>query len=141
MIICDYTFNLCTNGSELVFVSLFDKIFIVDHAAAFLKSKFDSTYSIHLNGIISQDEFRESIDQINHRISIRTTAISLNTIFVLIAMVGMVCYFTGYIRAHDSGTYGIPPIMGAGIGLIIFKVIFVIVGVIIIIPRRRARMR
>ncbi len=59
----------------------------------------------------------------------------------MIVVVGIVCHFTGYIRAHDSGTYGIPPIMGAGIGLIIFKVIFVIVRLIIIIPRRRARMR
>ncbi|CAF4636822.1 unnamed protein product, partial [Rotaria magnacalcarata] len=30
-----------------------------------LKAEFDSTYPIHLNGIISQHEFQESIHKIN----------------------------------------------------------------------------
>ncbi|CAF3994692.1 unnamed protein product [Rotaria sordida] len=30
------------------------------------KAEFDSTYPVHLNGIISKDEFRKSINKINH---------------------------------------------------------------------------
>ena len=44
---------------------LIDIIITAGFLAGCLKAEFDSTYPIHLNGIISQDEFRESIHRIN----------------------------------------------------------------------------
>ncbi len=45
---------------------MIDTFFIVNHAGECLELKLDSIYSVHLNRIISQDEFRESMNRINY---------------------------------------------------------------------------
>jgi len=57
-----------------------------------LKEEFDSTYPIHLNGIISQDEFRESIKRINHTIALNKIGILLVSIFALSIIGGMLFF-------------------------------------------------
>jgi len=113
----------------------------VGFAVGCYKNGFDPTYSIGLNGIISQDEFREAIEKINRKISFDTAIIRLLVIFILGSVVGGTCLFTGYVQAHYFGRFGIPPIMGVGIVLILLSVIIEIAGVIIINSRRTARMR
>ncbi|CAF2750373.1 unnamed protein product [Rotaria sp. Silwood2] len=54
------------------------------------KSKFDSTYPIHLNGIISQEDFHESITRINRTISSNKILIFFSIAFGLCIMGGII---------------------------------------------------
>ncbi|CAF4914524.1 unnamed protein product [Rotaria sp. Silwood1] len=61
------------------------------------KSKFDSTYPIHLNGIISKEDFHKSISKINRTISSNKILICLSIIFCLSIISGiMLLYHFSY---------------------------------------------
>ncbi|CAF4367476.1 unnamed protein product, partial [Rotaria sordida] len=53
------------------------------------KAEFDSTYPVHLNGIISKDEFRKSINKINRIISSNKNLIILTVAFALTIIIGL----------------------------------------------------
>lgn len=52
--------------------------------------KIDSTYPIYLNGIINQDEFEESIKQINYKLSNNIVLTILHFIFIFSIIIGIV---------------------------------------------------
>ncbi|CAF3468665.1 unnamed protein product [Rotaria socialis] len=85
-----------------------------------LKAEFDSTYPIHLNGIISQHEFQESINKIN---------------------AGMIFFIIGGIANVNSREYRFPVLIGVGIALTTFGSLFFAFGCCAVQWRRVARMR
>ncbi|CAF3878292.1 unnamed protein product [Rotaria sordida] len=94
------------------------------------KSKFDSTYPIHLNGIISKEDFHESISRINRTILSNKILIFLSIIFCLSIMVGIIIFH------HLSYEF-----LTIGIILIISESILLIIGCYIIKLQRIRRMR
>jgi hypothetical protein len=97
-----------------------------------------------LTRIISQSEFRESIDQINRKISIRKTLIIICVIIVLLIGGGAGLFFSiddVEEPDSDSGTSGLPTIAIVGIALFILGLIFVIGVLVIFLPRRTAQIR
>ncbi|CAF3646357.1 unnamed protein product [Rotaria sp. Silwood1] len=89
------------------------------------KSEFDSTYPIHLNGIISQDDFRKSIKNINDKISSNNILIILSIAYGLIIIGGIVFFIVGGITNVNSVKHGFPILVGVGIALtIIGSIIF-----------------
>ncbi|CAM4824215.1 unnamed protein product [Rotaria magnacalcarata] len=67
-----------------------------------LKAEFDSTYPIHLNGIISQHEFQESIHKINGRISANKILMILGICFGLCMIAGIIFFIIGGITNVNS---------------------------------------
>jgi hypothetical protein len=81
-----------------------------------MESKFDSTYRINLIGIISPDEFQESMKKINQPLTIKnnlTIICFLTTIFSLI--VGTICVGVGLVRPDESAPSGINVLLVFGI--------------------------
>ncbi|CAF0953832.1 unnamed protein product [Adineta steineri] len=85
------------------------------------KSKFDSTYPIHLNGIITKEDFHESISRINHTILSNKIFIFLLIIFGLSMMTEiMILHYLSY----EFFTIGI--ILSIS-GSILFGIVFYII--------------
>jgi hypothetical protein len=103
-----------------------------------MKTEFDSTYPIHLNGIISPDEFRVSMDNINRAMATNARLI-LAVLAVLCYIGGIVLFAAGGITA--SGKSGFPPLVGVGIGLFILGVLLLSVGCVLVQVRRTNKMR
>jgi hypothetical protein len=99
---------------------LIDTILTIGFLAGCLKVEFDSTYPVHLNGIISQEEFRESIKRINHAISSNKILIIFTVAFGLMMIGGIICFIVGGVTASNSGTYGFSLVYGVGIALLAF---------------------
>ncbi len=109
-----------------------------------MNSEFDSTYPNHLNGIISQDEFRESINRINHAFSsFKIYIIICWTVFALTIADGVVFFvIAGLVPSINySITSGFYVLIGFGMALITFGSIFFGVGYYIIYAKRITRMR
>jgi hypothetical protein len=106
-----------------------------------LKGEFDSTYPVRLNGIISQDEFRESINRINHSISSNRILIILIIVFGLMMIGGIICFIVGGVTASNSVRSGFSPLYGVGIALTALGSIFFVVGCIITQIRRAGQIR
>ncbi|CAF0760513.1 unnamed protein product [Adineta steineri] len=84
------------------------------------KSEFDSTYPQRLHGIISFEEFRESIQNINQQISSRKPRLFVMLICILLVIASIVLFVVGGILAKNSGTGGFP------ILIIIAMVVFIV---------------
>ncbi|CAM2721868.1 unnamed protein product [Rotaria socialis] len=106
-----------------------------------LKAEFDSTYPIHLNGIISQHEFQESINKINGRISSNKILMILGICFALCIIAGMIFFIIGGIANVNSREYRFPVLIGVGIALTTFGSLFFAFGCCAVQWRRVARMR
>jgi len=106
-----------------------------------LKGEFDSTYPVRLNGIISQDEFRESINRINHSISSNRILIILIVVFGLIMIGGIICFIVGGVTASNSIRGEFSPLYGVGIALTALGSIFFVIGCIITQIRRAGQIR
>jgi hypothetical protein len=109
-----------------------------------LNIEFDSTYPIHLNGIISRDEFQESINRINHAlVSFKTYLIITWVIFALTLGGGITCSVVGGTVAaiNNSVTSVFYVLLAVGTGLTTFGSIFFAIGYCIIYSQRLARMR
>ncbi|CAF3401687.1 unnamed protein product [Rotaria sp. Silwood2] len=79
------------------------------------QSEFDSTYPIHLNGIINQDDFQKSIKKINHRISSNINLKILTVAVVLNVMSGFVLFVNGAIRNTNSNAYQYHLVVNIGV--------------------------
>jgi len=106
-----------------------------------MKIEFDSTYPIHLNGIISQNEFQESINKINRTISSNKLLILLGIVFGACVIGGMICFIVGGITTANSRTFGFPALVGAGIGMTSLGSLIFGIGCCLIQSRRSTRMR
>ncbi|CAF3024528.1 unnamed protein product [Rotaria sp. Silwood2] len=106
-----------------------------------LKAEFDSTYPIHLNGIISQNEFQESINNINRRISSNKILVTMAIVFGLSTISGIILFIVGGVKSGESHSHGFPVLVAVGfalggIGMIVFTC-----GILITLFRRETRMR
>jgi hypothetical protein len=103
--------------------------------------KLDSTYPVHLNGIISQDEFRESINRINHANS-SSGVLTILCIFLTLGAIGGVILLITSIEStnkhdHNEHFYFAP----VGIILLAFVGFFSIFACAVVYSRRERRMR
>ncbi len=106
--------------------------------------EFDSTYPIHLNGIISRDEFQESINKINHALlSFKHYLILIWIVFVLTLSGGITCCVVGGAIAgiNHSVTSVFYVLIGVGTGLTTFGSVFFSIGYCFIYSQRITRMR
>ncbi len=106
-----------------------------------MKAEFDSTYPVHLNGIISQDEYRESINRINRTITSNKILIILALIFSVSIIGGMILFIVGGVTRTNSRTYGFPALFGVGIVVTTFGSIFFSIGCCIVQFRRATKIR
>jgi hypothetical protein len=124
-----------------IFYLLLNIILTFAFSASCVKSEFDSTYPIHLNGIISQDEFRESINRINRTISSTKILGILGILFALTIIVGIILCIVGGVTAANSNRFEFPALIGVGIGIIAFGPIIFMIGCCTIQFKRVAQMR
>jgi hypothetical protein len=110
-------------------------------SAGCCKAEFDSTYPIHLNGIIRQDEFQQSIGMINQAMSMRTSQIIVGLIAALLIIGGIVLFIAAGVTNASSHTSGFPPLVAVGLVLLFCGIIFIIFAQIIVQSRRTDRMR
>jgi hypothetical protein len=84
------------------------------------KFEFDSTYPIHLNGIISESDFRESMEKINDAIPTSSPNI-INAVVSLLCCVvtPFLCIFGGVSGSTSPGPlYMYFALLGVGVGVI-----------------------
>jgi hypothetical protein len=127
---------------KVICLFLIDVIFMIEvFSVGCCKAEFDSTYPIHLNGIISQGEFQESIEKINRTVSAGGARKIITIIYLLSILISMVCFIFGGIGAGSSRTYGFPPLIAAGIGISIVGTFLFIIIIITVQVRQVAQMR
>ncbi|UJR20459.1 hypothetical protein I4U23_023588 [Adineta vaga] len=118
-----------------------NSIYIPTVQTGCMKAEFDSTYPVHLHGIISQEEFQGSINKINRTISSNVLVFIVGIIFGLCVLGGMVCFITGGISGANASEFGFPVLFGVGIGLTSLGSLTFGIGCCIIQSQRSARMR
>ncbi len=102
--------------SKSSFFLIIDIIFIVDFPAGCCKQEFDSKYPTYLNGIISQDEFRESINRINRIFTSHKLFIIFTIISAVILIGGIILLIFGT-KSENNVNYR--TLIGSGILIII----------------------
>lgn len=111
-------------------------------SARCLKTEFDSTYPVHLNGIIAQDEFQQSIANINRAVSSRTSLFSVFGIFIaLFLLTGFILFVVGGFDAVNSHRSGFPPLVGVGFGLFGCSMVVCICGCFVLQSGLNRRVR
>ncbi|CAF3913388.1 unnamed protein product [Adineta steineri] len=105
------------------------------------KSEFDSTYPQRLHGIISFEEFGESIQNINQQISSRKPRIFVMLICILLVIASIVLFVVGGILAKNSGTGGFPILIIIAMVVFIVAFLFLSIGFLVIRRRRATKMR
>ena len=123
-----------------------------------MQSKFDSTYPVRLNGIINQNEFQESIKRINRRISSNKILIFLTFVLAVSVIGGLLLFAIDAItpnhhfnsqlssfgngKTHSHSNISVfPPLIGIGIGLFIFGLLFASIGCCIIQYQRKTQIQ
>jgi len=106
-----------------------------------LKSEFDSTYPIHLNGIITRDEFQQSIHNINQAVPSRKALVICGLIFIVCIVGGMILFIGGGLTAGRYRTYGFPVLIIIGFGLFVLGMFFLSCGCYFVQSRRISRIR
>jgi hypothetical protein len=105
------------------FFCIIYKIHILDYSGGCFKEEFDSTYPVHLKGILSQDEFQDSIDRINRTIISNKILFILAIIFAASMISGMIFIIIGGIIEANSDTSGfITLLVVTVLGLIVFGI-------------------
>ncbi len=77
-------------------------IFIVDFPAGCWTEEFNSSYPTYLNGIISQDEFRESINRINRILTSYKMFIIITIVSAVILIGGIIMIIFGKKSENNS---------------------------------------
>ncbi|CAF0761518.1 unnamed protein product [Adineta steineri] len=106
-----------------------------------LKAEFDSTYPIHLNGIINENEFQESIHKINRTIASSKILLIVGVILILTMIIGMILFVVGAITATTNIEHGFPALVGVGMSIIMFGMVFCIIACCTLQLRLAERMR
>jgi hypothetical protein len=97
--------------------------------------KFDSTYPMQLNGIISSQDFLKSIENINRRISSKRSKILLAVSLPLCMVIGIGLFIGGLI----SGGSGLPIIL-SGCACVALGILIPTVGCWIVQTKRSSRL-
>jgi hypothetical protein len=106
-----------------------------------MKAEFDSTYPVHLNGIISQEEYRASIDKINRTIGSNKIIIILAIVFAVSIIGGMIFFIVGGVTAVDSRKHGFSALLVVGIVVTTLGSILFSIGCCLVQFRRAAQIR
>lgn len=109
--------------------------------AGCLKAEFDSTYPIHLNGIISPDEYRHSINRINQTISSNKILLILAIVFIVSIIGGMIFFIVGGVTGVRSHTFGFPPLIIVGIVVTAVGSILFSIGCCLVQVQRASKLR
>ncbi|CAF3835123.1 unnamed protein product [Rotaria sp. Silwood1] len=104
------------------------------------KAEFDSTYPIHLHGIISQNEFQDSINNINRRISSNKILVTGAIVWALSTISGIILFIIDGITSGDSHDDGFPVLVAVGFALCGIGMIVFALGCFITLSRRGTRM-
>ncbi|CAF1455710.1 unnamed protein product [Rotaria magnacalcarata] len=105
-----------------------------------LNSEFDSTYPIHLNGIIRQDEFHQSIQNINQAIRSPLSTIIYALLLIIGFGGGIVLLIVG-VTASVTSSSGFLALLYVALGLLIFGILVSSFGRCIISALRTARLQ
>jgi hypothetical protein len=103
-------------------------------------AEFDTTFPIHLNGIIGQGEFVESIEKINRTIFVNGTRKTISILYILFVLVSTLCFVFGVVNIVDSPS-GFPTLFSIGMGLIFGGTFVFIIGMVILQVRQATKMR
>ncbi|CAF1373109.1 unnamed protein product [Adineta steineri] len=106
-----------------------------------LKAEFDSTYPIHLNGIINQNEFQESIHKINRTIASSKILLIVGVVLILTFIIGIILFIVGGVTAANNVRRGFPALVGVGMGIIMSGMIFCFIACCTLQLRRAETMR
>jgi hypothetical protein len=115
--------------------------FHINISAGCLKSEFDSTYPVRLNGIIRPDEFLESMENINRESAKIAPVVILSTIGGLCLISGIALFIAGGLTASHLKTNGFPILVGVGIGLFFLGLLIFLFGCCFIRTQLATRMR
>lgn len=77
-------------------------------SVGYLRAEFDSTYPIHLNGIITPDEFQQSIANINLAVSSRKPLLIFGAFIGIFLIGGFILFIVGGFTATTSFTSSFP---------------------------------
>ncbi len=94
-----------------------------------------------MNGIISQGEFRESIEKINRTNFANGAATATTFGFLAIIFVSIALIAFGGINSVNSHSYGFPPLIAAGVGVMFVGMFIFVIAIIVIKFRQAARLR
>ncbi|UJR20198.1 hypothetical protein I4U23_023330 [Adineta vaga] len=107
-----------------------------------LKAEFDSTYPVHLNGIISQDEFHQSIQNINRAISSNKTLLIIYMIIFMLGIIGgIICFIVGGVTAIHTARYTFSILMTIGFLLTFAGSLIFSIGMFMIHSKRTTNLR
>ena len=127
--------------SKLSFLFSSFRFSLLISTAGCLKAEFDSTYPVHLNGIISPDEYRESIRRINRTISSNKMFLILAIIFGMSMVGGIIWFIAGGVTATNSDRKGFSILFSMGIGVTTVGLILFSIGCCLTQLRRAASVR
>lgn len=114
---------------------------LVNFIAGCCKGEFDSTYPVHLNGIINQYEFQESMKKINLAFSyMKNFLIVAVVLFVFAMVVGTICFVVGGLMAVKSRLI-FYALLSTGVFLSTFGSIFFSIGIYLVNSKRMKRLR
>ena len=100
------------------------------------ETEFDSTYPVHLYGIISENEFRESIQNINRTVSPKRSLMLCAVMSTLCLAIGFILFIGGGVTVGVSGSTKFFFLIGVGFALFLAGMIVFMVSCCVV----RARM-
>ena len=100
------------------------------------ETEFDSTYPVHLHGIISENEFRESIQNINRTVSPKRSLMLCAVMSTLCLAIGFILFIGGGVTVGVSGSTKFFFLIGVGFALFLAGMILFMVSCCVV----RARM-
>ncbi|CAF1627714.1 unnamed protein product [Rotaria magnacalcarata] len=106
-----------------------------------MKHEFDSSYSIRLNGIISQDEYRQSMENINRAARVNVSSIILTLITCLCVITGIALFIVGGLTANTLRRSEFPVFVAIALALGGFGVVVGCIGFTIVRNSRERQMR
>ncbi|UJR20190.1 hypothetical protein I4U23_023322 [Adineta vaga] len=104
--------------------------------------EFDSTYPVHLNGIISQTEYQESIHKINQAIHSNKKYFTAMWVFFTLTMVmGTICFLVSGLTAREYIRSSFFILLGLGVFFTSIGSAVVGIGACVLTTRRQAHLR
>ena len=103
--------------------------------------EFDSTYPIHLNGIISQQEFHESIDNVNLTFASKKSLAISGVIAGLLVGIGLIVLIGGGASVRIAGSTQYFVLVGVGFALFLAGTITLAVSCCVIQSKMVTRLQ
>ncbi|CAF1519006.1 unnamed protein product [Adineta ricciae] len=124
------------------FSNVFNSIHVPMIPKGCLKAEFDSTYPVHLNGIINQDEYHQSIQNINRAVSSNKTALIIYSLIFAFGIIGgMICFIIAGVRAINTPHSTFTILISVGFLLTFISSIVFSIGIFLIHSKRTNKLR